>query len=63
MLKLKWVKGDFPEILLRPRENNHRWGKKLTTEEINVLKLSQPGRIEVKITDLETKSETFHTAI
>jgi hypothetical protein len=44
-------------------ENNHRWGKILTIEERAALKLSQPGRIDIEITDLKTKGVTNHTSI
>jgi hypothetical protein len=47
----------------RTGEKNHRWGKILTIEERAVLKLSQPGRIGIEITDLKTKSVTNHTSI
>lgn len=47
----------------RTGEKNHRWGKILTIEERALLKLSQPGRIDIEITDLKTKSVTIHTSI
>lgn len=44
-------------------EKNPMWGKKLSEETRALLKLSQPDRVGIVITDQETKNVTHHTSI